>query len=134
MGFKDYRRTWAIIISLFVLAVASFFISNSTDDMNLIVLTLIAFALLVISIVYGIALYFADKLIENSLEKQKTRKYIYTTIFILACIGFLIVFYYYALKLPDSVNFIREGITAGITAIIGGLALESILDLKKHKK
>jgi uncharacterized membrane-anchored protein len=134
MAFKDYCRTWAICIGLFLLTLIFFIISNITDDLNLIVLTLIFFTLFVISIPYGVGFYLVDKFIRNAEEKDKIRRAAFTVIYILACVGLLIVFYFYEERMPESLGFVKEGITAGVSAIIGGLALQSILDLRGNRK
>ena len=48
----------------------------------------------------------------------------------MCCIAILIGFYWYADNLPNSIGFVRDGVTAGVSAIIGGLALEAILKVK----
>lgn len=131
MALKDYSRTWWSIGILVVLTIISFLLSMATDNLYLIITYFIVFSLLILSIIFGIIFYIVDKVVKEPTEKLKFKRGTYTAFFIIACIGFLIFYYYYALQLPDSIGFVREGVTAGVSAIIGGLAVESILRLEK---
>jgi hypothetical protein len=63
-------------------------------------------------------------------EKRMIKQIFWNIMFIIFCIVALILVYYFTSESCDSSSFFREGLTAGASAIIGGLALQTVMDIR----
>ena len=124
-----HSRKLQIIIGLLVLTAISFYLSMNTNSVLVVLFVLGLMSLSILAIVFGFIFLVIDTVVTDERKKTGIKRGIYSALFIMCCILFLIGFYYYADSLPTSIGFVRDGVTAGVTAIIGGLALESLLRL-----
>jgi len=101
----------------------------NTDSVAVVLFVLGLMSLSIIAIVFGFIFLIIDTIGLDNSKKTEIKRGIRSALFIMCCIVFLIGFYWYANNLPNSIGFVRDGVTAGVSAIIGGLALEAILRL-----
>ena len=132
MGLKDNWKFY-FILTLGVISCILFFIANRSEPNTSFFFSLAALiflSLFILAVVFGGIYYVADKIIKKSTEKKKFTQGLATAFFIFACMILLCFFYYVVSLFPSSLQFMKDGVTAGVSAVIGGLACESIIRLK----
>jgi hypothetical protein len=120
---------FALILVLGLLSGGSYYTGIITSNLYLTVAGILVFAAFLLSLVLSILLFIIDR--KYPAEKYKFRRGLDTTLFILCSIIILCIFYYLVSLYPIALDFMKEGVTAAVSAIIGGLACESILRLEK---
>jgi hypothetical protein len=119
-----------LIVILGILSIALIFLGVKFENLYSIVAGYLIFAVFLISIVLSAVLFVVDR--KYPAEKCKFRRGIDTTLFIVSSISLLLFFYYLVSLYPNALQFMKDGATAAISAVIGGLVVESILRLEKY--
>ena len=124
-----HDRKFQIIVVLLAITAISFVLSMNTNSVAVVLFVLGMMALSIIAIVFGFIFLIINTIVLDLSKRTEIKRGMYSALFIMCCIAILIGFYWYADNLPNSIGFVRDGVTAGVSAIIGGLALEAILRL-----
>lgn len=119
-----------LIVILGVLSISLIFLGVKIGNLYPIIAGYLVFAVFIISIVLSVILFVVDRKYPS--EKYKFRRGIGTTLFIVSSLSVLLFFYYLVSLYPDALQFMKEGVTAAVSAIIGGLIVESILRLDRY--
>lgn len=130
MSLPNYWKLVLIVI-LGILSASLVLLGVRIGNLYPIIAGFLVFAVFIIAIVLSVVLFVVDRKFPD--ERNKFRRGIGTTLFIVSSLSILLFFYYLVSLYPDALQFMKEGATAAVSAIIGGLIVESIVRLERNK-